>query len=194
MKRRITTIGIQLIATAFLLCSFGTVIAVKQAQANPVTLGSAPARPVQAATDVTGPADEIVVYKSRRTMYLLKKGRILRKYRIALGKNPVGHKLEWGDNRTPEGKYRIDLKNPKSAYYLSIRISYPDATDADVAASLDVNPGDWIMIHGLPNGRNAAQVSHPQKDWTNGCIAVTNQEMDEIWRMVNVGTPISIWP
>jgi murein L,D-transpeptidase YafK len=139
-------------------------------------------------------ADQIVVYKSKRLLYLMKNGRILRKYPIALGKNPVGHKLEWGDFRTPEGKYTIDLKNKDSAYFLSMRISYPDVTDSDVASALAVKPGDWIMIHGQPNDRTAAQMDHPNKDWTNGCIAVTNTEMSELWRMVNVGTQISIWP
>ena len=139
-------------------------------------------------------ADEIVVYKSKRLLYLMKNGRILRKYRVALGKNPVGHKMEWGDNRTPEGKYRIDMKNANSAYFLSLRISYPDVSDADVAAALETNPGDWIMIHGMPNDRNAAAVGHPERDWTNGCIAVNDNEMSQIWRMVDVGTQISIWP
>lgn len=182
------------ILVAAILCSFVTVGFAKQAHANPVSLG----KPFIARQTLTpkaaSRADEIVVYKSRRLMYLLNKGRIVRKYKIALGKNPVGHKLEWGDNRTPEGKYRIDLRNNKSAYHLSLRISYPDATDSDVAASLDVKPGDWIMIHGLPNGRGAGSVNHPNKDWTNGCIAVTNEEMREIWQMVDLGTPISIWP
>lgn len=139
-------------------------------------------------------ADGIVVYKSKRLMYLMKNGRIMTKYRIALGKNPVGHKLESGDSRTPEGKYTIDWKNPNSGYFLSMRISYPDDTDADVAAALETKPGDWIMIHGLPNGRDAIKVGHPFKDWTNGCIAVNNVEMAELWRKVPTGTPISIWP
>lgn len=146
------------------------------------------------ATRVTQLADQIVVYKSKRMMYLMKDGHILRKYRIALGKNPLGHKLEWGDFRTPEGRYRINLKNGNSSFYRSLRISYPDNSDADVAAALDVPPGDWIMIHGMPNDRNAAIMHHPERDWTNGCIAVTNREMDEIWRLVQVGTPINIWP
>jgi murein L,D-transpeptidase YafK len=139
-------------------------------------------------------ADQIVVYKSKRLMYLMKDGRILRKYPIALGKNPVGHKLEWGDFRTPEGKYTIDLKRADSNYFMSMRISYPDETDSSVASALQAKPGDWIMIHGMPNDRNAAQMHHPQADWTNGCIAVTNEQMSEIWRMVPVGTLISIWP
>lgn len=179
---------------AIIMCSFVTFAFFNQANANPVTLDPAKAVKQRSAPVAASRADEIVVYKSKRVMYLLNKGRIIRKYPIALGKNPVGHKLEWGDNRTPEGKYKIDLKNAKSAYHLSLRVSYPDATDADVAASLDVNPGDWIMIHGLPNGRSAANVQHPKRDWTNGCIAVTNEQIREIWKMVDIGTPISIWP
>lgn len=139
-------------------------------------------------------ADQIVVYKSKRMMYLMKQGRILAKYRVALGKNPVGHKLESGDNRTPEGKYTIDMKNDKSSFFLSLRISYPDGNDADVASALETHPGDWIMIHGTPNDRTPQKVGHPNKDWTNGCIAVTNEEMADIWRRVDVGTPITIWP
>lgn len=139
-------------------------------------------------------ADQIVVYKSKRLLYLLKDGHILKKYHVALGRNPIGHKMEWGDMRTPEGKYTIDLKNANSSYYRSMRISYPDATDAGVAAALETNPGDWIMIHGMPNGRDLSKIKGPYGDWTNGCIAVTNPEMDQIWQMVNVGTKISIWP
>ena len=139
-------------------------------------------------------ADQIVVYKSKRMLYLMREGHILRKYRVALGKNPMGHKMEWGDFRTPEGRYKIDLKNANSSFYRSMRISYPDMSDADVAMALEVPPGDWIMIHGMPNGRTAATMNHPQRDWTNGCIAVTNREMAEIWELVPVGTPINIWP
>jgi murein L,D-transpeptidase YafK len=139
-------------------------------------------------------ADQIVVYKGKRLMYLMRQGRILRKYHIALGKNPIGHKIESGDYRTPEGRYTIDMKNASSAYLLSLRVSYPDAVDAQVANALDTRPGDWIMIHGLPNGRTASDVGHPDRDWTNGCIAVTDAEIIEIWQMVDRGAKISIWP
>jgi murein L,D-transpeptidase YafK len=139
-------------------------------------------------------ADQIVVYKSKRMLYLMKDGRILTKYRIALGKNPIGHKLESGDNRTPEGKYTIDMKNEESSYFLSLRVSYPDMSDADVAMALEIKPGDWIMIHGMPNDRGLGAMQHPAKDWTNGCIAVTNEEVADIWRRVDIGTPITIWP
>lgn len=179
---------------AVMLSSFGMIIAPAQG----FTGGSQDlfhkASLAQSQKPAAAYADEIVVYKAKHVMYLLRNGRILKKYRIALGKNPVGHKLQWGDNRTPEGKYRIDLKNGQSSFYRSIRISYPDATDSDVASALDINPGDWIMIHGMPNGRGPAQVGHPSRDWTNGCIAVTNAEMSEIWNLVRIGTPISIWP
>lgn len=176
------------------LCFFGMIMVPTQGVAQNETVSVAELRRVA----LNGPrlvkADQIVVYKSKRLMYLMKNGRILKKYRIALGKNPVGHKMEWGDFRTPEGKYHIDLKNAESAYFLSMRISYPDSSDSDVAAALDTKPGDWIMIHGMPNDRSATTMGHPDRDWTNGCIAVTNNEMSQIWRMVDVGTAISIWP
>lgn len=139
-------------------------------------------------------ADQIVVYKSKRMLYLMREGRILNKFHVALGKNPVGHKMEAGDFRTPEGNYTIDMKNKDSGYFMSMRVSYPDGGDSDVASALEIPPGDWIMIHGMPNDRNEADMNHPQKDWTNGCIAVTNREMAEIWRRVDTGTKITIWP
>jgi murein L,D-transpeptidase YafK len=139
-------------------------------------------------------ADEIVVFKEKRILELRRHGEVLRHYRIALGRNPVGHKLYQGDNRTPEGRYIIDMRNANSSYYRSLRISYPDRTDKDVALTVGLSPGDWIMIHGMKNGYTPQNLGHPQRDWTNGCIAVTNREMDEIWNSVDVGTPIIIWP
>jgi murein L,D-transpeptidase YafK len=138
--------------------------------------------------------DEIIVFKSKRIMELRRQGEIVRRYRVALGRNPIGHKLYQGDNRTPEGKYRIDMRNANSQYYKSIRVSYPDSTDSDVALTVGVHPGDWIMIHGIKNAHTPKQLGHPYRDWTNGCIAVTNQEMDEIWNTVDLGTPITIFP
>ena len=150
--------------------------------------------PVLAQTSASPKIDQIVVYKHQHKMLLLQDGQIVRQYRVALGKSPVGHKVQMGDNRTPEGKYTIDFRNQESAYFRSLRISYPDGVDAEIARTIGVHPGNWIMIHGLPNGRTAANVGHPQKNWTNGCIAVTNDEMLEIWQMVDVGTPINIKP
>jgi murein L,D-transpeptidase YafK len=132
-------------------------------------------------------ADRIVVHKARREMLLLHRNALLRSYRIALGRMPLGHKVQEGDGRTPEGRYVIDRRNPKSAYHLSLHISYPNADDCEQARQLGVEPGGDIMIHGVKNG-----VRHPEEDWTQGCIAVTDREMDEIWGLVPDGTPIEI--
>lgn len=127
-----------------------------------------------------------MVNKSRRELLLLRGDSVLRSYRIALGRDPVGHKQQEGDGRTPEGCYLIDRRNPKSKYHLSLHISYPNDADAARAAAAGVPPGGDIMIHGLKPG-----VPHPE-DWTEGCIAVTDSEMDEIWELVADGTPIEI--
>jgi len=133
-------------------------------------------------------ADRIVVRKGRREMLLLRRESVLRQYRVALGRNPVGHKERDGDGRTPEGRYVIDRRNPKSRYHLSLRISYPKADDVARARAAGAEPGGDIMIHGLKDGE------HREGDWTQGCIAVTDQEMDEIWGLVAEGTPIVIEP
>ena len=133
-------------------------------------------------------ADQIVVNKSRREMLLLRGNVILRQYRIALGRDPVGHKQGEGDGRTPEGRYTIDRRNPKSRYYLALHISYPNTDDSARAQSAGVEPGGDIMIHGLKDGELR------EGDWTQGCIAVTDQEMDEIWGLVPDGTVIVIEP
>jgi murein L,D-transpeptidase YafK len=133
-------------------------------------------------------ADQIVVNKPRREMLLLRGNVILRSYRIALGREPVGHKQCEGDGRTPEGRYRIDRRNPKSRYYLALHISYPNAEDTERARAAGVEPGGDIMIHGLKDGELR------EGDWTQGCIAVTDQEMDEIWGLVPEGTVIVIEP
>jgi murein L,D-transpeptidase YafK len=121
-------------------------------------------------------------------MLLLRGQSILRAYRIALGRDPVGHKQREGDGKTPEGRYLIDRRNPKSRYHLSLRISYPNAADTARAEAAGVPPGGDIMIHGLKDGERR------EGDWTQGCIAVTNEEMDEIWSLVAEGTEIWIEP
>lgn len=132
-------------------------------------------------------ADAIQVYKAQRRMELLRAGRIIATYRIALGDAPVGHKRQQGDEKTPEGDYRITYRNPRSRFHLSLRVSYPNEADRRQARARGVDPGGDIMIHGAtPPGYRG--------DWTDGCIAVTNAEMDEIWRRVPVGTPIRIIP
>lgn len=132
-------------------------------------------------------ADEIRVDKSERRMRLLRGGHEIRSYRILLGDAPVGHKRQQGDERTPEGDYRISGRNPRSRFHLSLRVSYPAAADRAQARARGVDPGGDIMIHGgTPPGYT--------RDWTDGCIAVTDTEIEEIWRLVPDGTPIRIAP
>jgi murein L,D-transpeptidase YafK len=132
---------------------------------------------------------QIFVSKQNRKMYLLHNEDVLRAYRVALGFTPEGHKGTYGDGRTPEGFYYIDRRNPNSAFHLSIGISYPNARDRARAAAAGVDPGGDIFIHGEPNrGRDRGK----GPDWTAGCIAVTNDEMEEVYAMVKDGTPIYI--
>ena len=130
----------------------------------------------------------IVVFKEDRKMYLMHDESVLRSYDFEHGFAPVGHKVVEGDGKTPEGAYRIDRKNPNSSFHLSIGISYPNAADVAAAKALGQSPGGDIFIHGTPNAFRR------QDDWTWGCIAVTNREMEEIYAMVNVGTSIWIYP
>lgn len=143
---------------------------------------------------IENPVDRIVVLKSKRSMTLYKGQTVVRQYEVSLGPEPVGAKTRQGDHRTPEGTYTISGRNPRSQYYRSLRISYPNRKDRERARRLGVSPGGDIMIHGLPNGKGFLGKAHLQWDWTDGCIAVTNEEMDEIWRMVANGTMIVIEP
>jgi murein L,D-transpeptidase YafK len=140
-------------------------------------------------------ADKVVVYKSERKMELLQQGEAIRTYDISLGDSPVGHKQMEGDERTPEGDYTIDYRNPNSHYHLSLHISYPDKDDKENAKKKGVKPGGLIMIHGLPNKYSWASKLFAGRDWTDGCIAVNdNDQIEEIWNLVPDGTPISILP
>ena len=138
--------------------------------------------------------DKLVVFKSKRLLVLMKGDEKLKEYKVALGGNPLGPKVREGDHKTPEGLYVLDRRNPRSKFYKSIHISYPDARDRERALKLGVPPGGDIMIHGLPNGFGWLGSMHRARDWTDGCIAVTDQEMDEIWQAVADGTPIEIQP
>lgn len=122
-------------------------------------------------------------------MLLLRGEAVVRSYRISLGPDPAGHKGREGDGRTPEGRYIIDRRNPKSAYHLSLHISYPNDSDRERARAAGVHPGGDIMIHGQRNGG-----ARRDGDWTQGCIAVTDQEMDEIWSLVPDGVAVEILP
>lgn len=137
-------------------------------------------------------ADLVVVEKSARRLTLYSRGQPIGHYRVALGSAPQGHKLTGGDDRTPEGVYAIDRRNPRSAFYLSIGISYPDTGDLRRAQAAGVEPGGNIFIHGQPNGSAPGQ--RLAYDWTNGCVAVSDQDMYEIWRKVPTGTPVVIRP
>jgi murein L,D-transpeptidase YafK len=139
-------------------------------------------------------ADLVVVYKSKRILQLKRAGRVLKTFPVALGREPTGTKLREGDGRTPEGVYTLDWRNPDSQFYRAIHISYPRPGEAVHATRWGVSPGGHIMLHGLPNGVSAERIGHPQRDWTEGCIALTNEEMDEIWARVDDGTTIIIYP
>jgi L,D-peptidoglycan transpeptidase YkuD (ErfK/YbiS/YcfS/YnhG family) len=139
-------------------------------------------------------ADKILIEKQARRLSLLSKGEVIKSYKIALGGNPVGPKERQGDNKTPEGTYRIDARNGNSGFHLSLHISYPNAQDKKRAKKLGVSPGGDIMIHGIKNGFSQVGASHAETDWTEGCIAVTNQEMEEIYKFVPIGTVVEITP
>lgn len=138
---------------------------------------------------------KVLVQKGSRSLQLLSDGRVVRQYRISLGDNPQGHKLYEGDSRTPEGEYTLDWRNAGSSFYKSIHISYPSARDREMAEMWGLSPGGSIMIHGLPNGTDEdLAFAFTGLDWTDGCIAVSNPEIDEIWQLVSDGTPIEIVP
>ncbi|HZD54585.1 MAG TPA: L,D-transpeptidase family protein [Woeseiaceae bacterium] len=139
-------------------------------------------------------ADKVVVEKAKRKLYLMSKGEPFRTFDIALGIAPVGDKQEEGDNRTPEGLYYLGVRNPHSDYFLSIRISYPSETDRREAILRGVDPGGQIMIHGQPNTPTYSAAYYRRTDWTNGCIAVSNSAMIDIWLMTPERVPIEILP
>lgn len=141
--------------------------------------------------------DMVLVDKSDKKLYLLSGGEVVREYAVALGKNPRGHKFEEGDGKTPEGRYILDWRNPQSKFYRSIHISYPNDMDKRWARDRQKPPGDFIMIHGSPEWVPSPEWADEylqSENWTDGCIAVTNDIMDEIWELVDNGTPIEIWP
>ncbi len=139
-------------------------------------------------------ADLVVLEKAARRLSLYQDGRLLRSYRVALGRSPLGPKEREGDDRTPEGQYVIDRRNTRSAYHLALHISYPSPADVARARAGGYSPGGDIMVHGLPNGLGWIGASHVLVDWTRGCIAVTNAEIEEIARVVPDGTAIHLRP
>ena len=139
-------------------------------------------------------ADRVVIEKGARQLHLIQDGKAIRTYKIALGIRPVGDKKREGDFKTPEGKYYLDARNPNSDYFLSIHISYPDPMDRREAGEMGVDPGGAIMIHGQPNDPTRSETYYRTQDWTNGCIAVSNSDMIDIWLMTGENTPIEIRP
>ena len=135
-------------------------------------------------------AEKLVVFKSRRELQFWANGKLIKVYKISIGESPEGHKRHQGDKRTPEGLYYINDKNPNSGYHLNLGISYPNAEDKRNSS----NPGGDVKIHGLKNGQAYIGRFHRLRDWTHGCIAVTNEEMDELYKGVPIGTPILIKP
>jgi murein L,D-transpeptidase YafK len=139
-------------------------------------------------------ADKVVVIKSKRIMMLMRDSDILKVYRVALGKQPNGRKIKSGDQKTPEGTYVLDSRKSDSKFYRAIHISYPNESDMLKAKRLGCSPGGAIMIHGLPKKLEDIGKAHRLWDWTDGCIAVSNSEMEEIWEFVPDGIPIEIKP
>ena len=139
-------------------------------------------------------ADRVVIEKGARQLHLMQDGKAFRTFKIALGIRPEGDKKQEGDFKTPEGKYTLDRRNPNSEYFLSIHVSYPNSADRREAAKLGVNPGGAIMIHGQPNSPSRSEAYYRTQDWTNGCIAVSNSDMIDIWLMTSENTPIEIRP
>lgn len=179
MRRRL--IGAVLLLAAIPLAAAAYTRVMSSAHGTPPAMATPQAR-----------ADLVVVDKPARQTLLMRDGQVIASYAISLGAAPVGHKTREGDERTPEGRYQIDWRNAKSVAHLSLHISYPNADDAAAAAARGESPGGAVMIHGMLNGWGWLGGLHQRWDWTNGCIAVTDTEMQEIWSLVPDGTPIEI--
>jgi murein L,D-transpeptidase YafK len=136
--------------------------------------------------------DLVKVKKSENKMYLLKRGEVVKEYHVALGKNPKGHKVQEGDKKTPEGTYTLDYKKEDSSFYRAMHINYPNQIDLAYAKNKGVSAGGFIMIHGQKNSRTWHPTRAQRFNWTNGCIALTNREMDEFMSLINIGTEIQI--
>jgi murein L,D-transpeptidase YafK len=139
-------------------------------------------------------ADQIIVRKGERRLYLMRHGTVLRSYRVALGLVPQGPKERAGDFRTPEGHYQLTRRNSRSDYFLSIQVSYPNDQDLRRAHHQHVDPGGAIMLHGLPNNLRHPPEYYAKSDWTDGCIAMSDSDMVELWMMTQDNTPIEILP
>lgn len=161
----------------------------------PAAAPAQPGSPSGLSSPVSMPiADEVIVRKSQRRLYLMRDGKVLRSYRISLGLEPQGPKERAGDFRTPEGHYFLTRRNPRSDYFLSILVSYPDPQDRARAERRHIDPGGEIMLHGLPNILRHKPAFYEHSDWTDGCIALSDSDMVEVWLMTRENTPIEILP
>lgn len=151
------------------------------------TLAGPPTKPVEK-------ADRVLVEKAENRLSLYRDDKLLAKYHVVFGGQPRGHKQQQGDKRTPEGDYVLDWKKADSAYHRAIHVSYPNTADREAAKRRGVDPGGLIMIHGQPNGLEAFEAITQTRNWTDGCIALRNADMDEVWSRVDAGTPIRIKP
>jgi len=149
---------------------------------------------IMASAAAESTVDQVIINKAKRELLLMRGCKVIKSYAAALGRTPVGAKTRQGDGKTPEGIYSISGRSAASAFHRALRISYPNSADRTQARKLGVAPGGDIMIHGLPNGQGHIGKAHRLTDWTEGCIAVTNEEIEEIWRMVTDGTKVEINP
>jgi len=174
---------------AFLLCVAAGCLAVASPRVAPTAEHSrvGPGGPVPL-------ADSVLIEKKAHRLTLFHLGHVIKQYRVALGAEPEKDKLSAGDRRTPTGLFYIESRNANSEYHLALRIAFPDSAHRARAAALGLAPGGDIEIHGLQNGRGATGAFHRTADWTNGCIALTDEEIEEIWTSVPVGTPVEIRP
>jgi len=175
--------------TFFVLAVLATVSFATRADTLPQT-----ERVTMRTTENLPVVDKVVVHKAERKLELLQRGIVVRTYKVALGLNPIGTKERSGDFRTPEGAYRLVRRNPRSDYFLSMQVSYPNDTDLKHAKRNHWDTGGSIMIHGLPNQLKHDPSYYESRDWTDGCIAVSNSDMLEIWLLVQDNAPIEILP
>jgi murein L,D-transpeptidase YafK len=187
--------GLTLSALLAAGASFGALV-LSPSLSQAVSAAQTPNEQIALAPANTPPIDYVFVEKGKRQLSVWSDGWLVKSYTIRLGRTPDGQKTEQGDGRTPEGLYEIDFRKPDSSYHLALHISYPSPQDLAQANARGVNPGGAIMIHGFPNETEPTVATrvHRYVDWTEGCIAMTNAEIEELWRLVPVGTPIEIVP
>lgn len=176
------------IAAALLLAAVHPAYAAPQSEATTLVT------PLSEAGGDLPMADHVVVDKSQRRLHLYRRGQLLRSYPVHLGLRPDGAKEYEGDFRTPEGRYTLNRRNSQSDYFLSIQVSYPNEQDLRRAKRMRLKPGGAIMIHGLPNTPKRSLDYYQRVDWTDGCIALSNADMVEVWLMTRAGTTIDIKP